>query len=285
MFYVYSEGCYARHISRQLRTARYYPGTRKLIVPKNYRKKPLRELSVDVNWGCGPHQLAAAVGQLRRPVGRRMLNACISTSVLKMTTFELLDKWNAERDAAGEHDDKINHPVVSRDAKELYERGRYLARLDGKSGGAGIKLYERGQLPEPDERWDFFSLMVGKEHEVRIHVAGGNVICEQVKYMPQGEVHPIRNYDNGARFSNKNIENVLTKQHADYARRMALNTAKALSLDFGAVDIMISRRGMVYVLEFNSAPGITPGEDEREPRWDQPPTFEAYKNFFAGYLV
>lgn len=285
MFFMYHEGCYARHIPAELRVDRFYPATGKLRVPKDYRRNPHRELSVDVNWGCGPHALAAAVGRLRRPIGRRMLNARISASVLKMTTFEMIDTWNKEREAAGELADIINHPMVSRDANELAQRGRYLARLDGKSGGEGIKLYDKGQLPDPNEKWDFFSLMVAKEHEVRIHVALGNVICEQVKYMPQGAVHPIRNYDNGARFSNKNIENVLTRQHADTARRMAINTAAALSLDFGAVDVMVSKRGNVYVLEFNSAPGITPGEDEREPKWDQPSTFDAYKNFFAGYLA
>lgn len=283
MFLIYHQGCYARHLARALRVTRAYPINNGVgLFVKEPRQRTRQRLSALVNWGVGPQTLHRIMDRMVVP--GPILNANIRPSVLKMNTFEAVDAFN--NTAADE--DKIRHPVVTRDAREVYERGRYLGRRDGLSGGEGITIFERGQLPAEGQTFDFFSLVVTKIAEVRLHVFDGTIICEQVKYTPAGAGVLIRNYDNGARFSNKNIENhdAITADMANAARRTAINTARALGLNFGAVDIMFNRSGNPVLLEFNSAPGLSQREDQEDDvQYDQPSTYDAYLTAFRSLVV
>jgi hypothetical protein len=265
-FIIYHSGCYSRMLARELHVNSYFPRERL----ESFRRN---DLPVFVNWGCGRSLLERYVLG-----GRQFLNADISGSVRKMRTFELLDAAS------------LPHPRVVIDPREVvdgvpfYERGRYLGRTDGLTGGQGITVYERGTLPPQGARHDFYSQVVSKAHEIRLHVAGGAVICEQFKFVPAGSNVLIRNYDNGARFSARPLETRIESQLATRLRETAIAAVAACGLDFGALDMAVTQRGNIVIFEVNSAPGITPREDESEPH-DMPCSYEAYLTYFRQFVT
>jgi hypothetical protein len=187
--------------------------------------------------------------------------------VSKLRTFQTLT-------AAG-----ISVPRFSDKWEDIASRGKYLARQDFLSEGAGIEIVEEGHQPSAPAH--FYSLVVSKAFEVRLHVFLGRIICEQFKFVPQGSNQLIRNYNNGARFSNKTLETHLSPGISNKLREMAIASLAAVSTDFGAVDMIVSKKGNLYVLEINTAPGIDRGPVQH----DQPTTYDAYRNTIQELLV
>lgn len=265
-FIIYKSGCYVRYIARELRVTSVFPNER--------LRSPRRNgLTVDVNWGCGPQ----VIGQYRTT--NRILNANISNSVRKMRTFERLDA------ASLPHPRVVTDPRATADDVPFYMRGRYLGRTDGLSGGEGITVYERGQLPERGTTHDFFSQVVAKRVEARLHVAGGTVICEQVKLVPAGSNVLIRNHSNGARFSARPLQTSVSDEEAARAREIAVAAIAAVGLDFGAVDMALTQRGNWVIFETNSAPGLSGADDEEESNRLVPRTYDAYLEYFRQFVV
>lgn len=260
MFIIYHAGCYARMLARELRVTSVFPNERITSRRRN-------ALPFFVNWGCGPTLL----NFMRFSEGAEIWNRDISGSVHKMRTFELLS-------VAG-----LPHPRATRDPHELSERGRYLGRTDGLTGGLGITIYERGQLPGAGVRHDFYTQIVAKRLEIRLHVVNGAVICEQFKLIPRGSNVLIRNFDNGARFSARPLEERLSPEDANRAREIAIEATVACGLQFAALDMALTQRGGWVIFELNSAPGITPREDEGEPH-GMPSSYEAYLNYFRQFV-
>lgn len=99
--------------------------------------------------------------------------------------------------------------------------------------------------------------------EYRVHVAGGNVIDSVVKKR-KGEINneEIRNHDLGWQFSH----NCDTPKHV---LDTAIQSMKAVGLDFGGVDI-INNRNECALLEINSSPGLIIKE-----------TIDAYAKYFG----
>lgn len=138
--------------------------------------------------------------------------------------------------------------------------------LDGHSG-AGIVI--------ADTREDLVDapLYVGyikKDHEYRIHVAGGAVISTQRKArrrsVPDEEVNwQVRNHANGFVFAREGVE------APECVTDVAVRAVTALDLDFGAVDVVYnSRSNRAYAIEVNTAPGI------------EGTTLTDYVNYFRG---
>src|SRR5215203_5682769 len=171
MFIIYHPRAMVRNIARELRVSAYFPrhGAR------NRRRR--NSMNVAVNWGNSvlPTFNIPNPGVAVLPI----LNADITGSVTKVRTFELLT-------AAA-----LPIPRTVIDVKQMvdgvpfYQRGKYLARKDRLSHGAGIEICEKGVLPEKGP-FDFYSQVVTKAFEVRLHVAGGAIICEQFKFIPAG---------------------------------------------------------------------------------------------------
>lgn len=95
--------------------------------------------------------------------------------------------------------------------------------------------------------------------EYRVHVVNGKV----VDYVKKKKMSPekleeggykfnkfIRNHDNGWVFAREDVE------LPDGVAQAALDAVKALNLDFGAVDVIHSKRRGIFVLEVNTAPGL-----------------------------
>lgn len=260
MFIIYHPRALVRKIARDLQVTAIYPGH----MSRSYTRSG--KLSVLVNWGCGT--ILPIFDQYKHT---RVLNRDISGSVRKIRTFELL------RAAS------LPIPRISTNAHDLYAHGRYLGRTDGLTGGRGITVYEKGMLPTTEH--DFYAQVVSKAVEVRIHVADGTVICEQVKYVPAGSRVLIRNRSNGATFSTKNIAPIVGNDVADSARQIAIKATAACGLDFGALDMALTKQGEWVIFEINSAPGLMLREDstEHSVEHDVPSTYEAYSAYFASF--
>lgn len=99
-----------------------------------------------------------------------------------------------------------------------------------------------------------YSKFIEKAREYRVHVFNGKVIDIQQKKrrvdtdeVPDGV---IKNLANGWVFTRDNI----TPPPEDI-NNVAINSIKALGLDFGAIDIL-TKNGVCYVLEVNTACGL-----------------------------
>jgi hypothetical protein len=224
MFVIYHTRAYARKIARELKVTAYFPN-------QDVLSRRRQRMSAVVNWGCSNLRLPARV-----VIGEaRILNADVRISTSKRATFAALV-------AAG-----LPIPCIVTDAHELvdgvpfYMRGKYLGRKDGLTGGAGITIYEKGQLPREGTTHDFFSQVVSKALEVRLHVAGGAIICEQFKTVPQGSHVLIRNFDNGARFSAVPLHTRIESTLADRARAIAISATNACGLDFRRVGYVFNQ--------------------------------------------
>lgn len=128
--------------------------------------------------------------------------------------------------------------------------------LNGHSG-EGIEIVEPGvDIPAAP----CYTKYIVKESEWRIHVAFGQVIDATRKIRdPEYVGEPnwaVRNHQGGfiyARNSGTPTEDVVAQ---------AVAAMEAIGLDFGAVDVMVSKptrqhpERLAYVLEVNSAPGL-----------------------------
>lgn len=124
--------------------------------------------------------------------------------------------------------------------------------LSGHSGkGIVLASNEEEMVPAP-----LYTQYIKKEHEYRLHVFGDEVFFVQRKArkleVPDEEVNwQIRNHDNGFIYANKDVE------VGELFKEIAVKSIKALGLDFGAVDLIVTKKGEPYVLEINTAPGLT----------------------------
>lgn len=159
---------------------------------------------------------------------------------------------------------------------ETVQRGKdiILARtMLRASEGRGITVVRPGtDMP----RAPLYVRYVRKSAEYRVHVLGGQVAAIQQKRRRSGveqdkDQQLIRNYDNGWVFAIENVE-FSSPEIEQQVRTQAVSAVTALGLDFGAVDIVVNRKGTVaYVLEVNTAPGI-----------ESPQILATYVDYFRG---
>lgn len=127
-------------------------------------------------------------------------------------------------------------------------------KLNGHSGD-GIEIVTTGEGPGGLVPVPLYTKYIKKKDEYRIHVFQGEAFFVQRKArkldVPPEEVNwKVRNLAGGFIFAHKDVE------VDDVARTEAVAAVAALSLDFGAVDIIHGTDGKFYVLEVNTAPGL-----------------------------
>lgn len=129
----------------------------------------------------------------------------------------------------------------------------FLGRAKSHARGTDVVLcLQRGDyLRRPR---DYYVQYVPTVREYRVHVAGGEVIRVQGKFLdhPEQAVPWIRNHAHGYRFRAPNKR--IRKDRLD----QAVLAVQSLGLDFGAVDLLIADDGQSYVLEVNTAPSCSP---------------------------
>lgn len=115
-----------------------------------------------------------------------------------------------------------------------------------------------------------YTRYIPKAEEYRLHVYQDEVFFTQRKArnkdIPDDKVDwLVRNHGNGFIYANLDVK----MSSAAKAHKAAIMAVKALSLDFGAVDLVYNRqKDTYYVLEVNTAPGLTGS------------TLDAYVNLF-----
>jgi len=139
----------------------------------------------------------------------------------------------------------------------------YGRELMNSSSGKGIKIIRSG-----DDVGDLRLYVEGIQisHEYRIHVMtdyeGCFTVIDAIKKRrrtgePANEEQKlIRSHDNGWIFARNNADGSKITI-SPLAQVQAIKAVKALGLDFGAVDVILSSDGTAYVLEVNTAPGLT----------------------------
>ena len=222
-----------------------------------------------INWGASAVSDEVAKCKIINPP------AIVALASNKLKFFEAVEKYN---DNIYEEDEDyggiVNFPQFStskRKASQWIGSGSVVVerhKLTGNSG-EGIRLAET-----VDELEDapLYVRYVPKKQEYRAHVANGMVVDLQRKArrhdVADADINwRIRNHDNGFIFQRNNL--VVPPQ----VERQAVNACKAIGLDFGAVDIVFNEREhKAYVLEINTAPGLTgstlEGYVKRFKNWD-----------------
>lgn len=128
--------------------------------------------------------------------------------------------------------------------------------LNGHSG-KGIEVFE-ADYALPSAR--LYTRGVQNHGEYRVHVFMGEVILYQKKSrryvdedvvdVPSQPESDVRNLASGWVYRTENLRRL------ERIEQLAIDAINAIGLDFGAVDIIKDRDGLVYVLEVNSAPGL-----------------------------
>ena len=146
-------------------------------------------------------------------------------------------------------------------------------KLNGHSGeGIAIitpEAHLSGEMRVPEA--PLYTNYIKKVDEYRAHVFGDNVFFVQRKArkkdVPDDEVNwQVRNHANGFIFAHEGVD------IPDDVKKLAVEAVKALGLDFGAVDLIKTKMGKWYVLEVNTACGLS-GE-----------TIQKYAEQFRKYL-
>ncbi len=189
-----------------------------------------------INWGFA------------RPPARGVpvinLPASVQTATSKLATFASLQ-------ASG-----ISVPAFTRNKETAQAwNSRCLGRdLDNGSQGRGITVYQRGDRLG-DHR--FYVKYFKKEREFRIHVWGDRIIFEQekLKKTDAGENYDryVRSHDRGWCFA---FQHLRERPVPRVVRETAINSVRALGLQFGAVDLGWNEDSGAATFEVNTAPGI-----------------------------
>ena len=231
MIYTYKKGTGIGRLAKDLRLSIAWPY-------HNLTKK--RSYDVDINWGVKNLLVTEGTPEI--------LNVNIANATSKVACFGVLKsagilvpRWDISYEALRE---RLQGAKIT-----------ILARKDELSKGRGIRKVDETSPDIPSA--DFYVERLSCLREARIHVWRDRIICEQVKYLPEGCESFIHNFENGATYSsNSKLEKFFTAEQAELARLNSIEAIKALSLAFGAVDVMLTKKGKVYILEVNTAPGI-----------------------------
>ncbi len=152
--------------------------------------------------------------------------------------------------------EQVNIPEYTYDKEiaQAWNTAVVVRHIVNGSGGRGIEIVERGiELPDAP----LYTKYVKKSKEYRVHVFAGKVIDIQEKRKKRAWNFPrntqIRNTNNGYIFCRKDVN-----AHESVSP-LAIRAVGALSLDFGAVDIIWNNHlQKAFVLEVNSCPGLAP---------------------------
>jgi len=195
-----------------------------------------RATDLILNWGSTERPAALADARwLNKP-------EAVALAVDKLRAFERMERedvatvqFTGDRDKAAEWSERGSAVVVRR-------------QLRG-TGGAGIILRRPGEsIPDAPLYTRYFRA----QDEYRLHVYRGRVFDIQHKRrrLEADASNEIRNSANGWVYTREGVT-CIAAAHAE-----AIAAVASLGLDFGAVDLKVSGRGTVGILEVNTAPGL-----------------------------
>lgn len=204
--------------------------------------KPIRFKGPLINWGNSKDILrhVECGGCLNPP------NA-VRNAVNKLQAFKLMKEgvsippWTESLEEAVEwikqgSDVVVRHKLSGHSAEGL----EIITTAEGHGGLTPAPLYTK---------------YIKKDQEYRIHVFRGNVFFVQRKArkkdVPDEQVNwQVRNLKGGFIYANVDVK------VSEKVEKEAKAAIMALGLDFGAVDIIETKKGDAYVLEVNTSPGL-----------------------------
>lgn len=203
-----------------------------------FRPHPLKTI---INWGCAamPEEYLNTCRVLNHP-------ACVKVAANKLKTLVALSEWDVR---------VPEYTTLTDIAMDWVHDGDIVfcrTVLNGR-GGEGIVIADRVDevVPAP-----LYTKYVKKKSEFRVHVSGMDVMMVQQKVKradlpPEDMNWMIRNHENGYIYQQNGIN-----PNPDIINQ-SLRAVAALSLDFGAVDVIWNdKKGEATVLEVNTAPGL-----------------------------
>lgn len=195
-----------------------------------------------INWGAS--ELPKIIGDsvvLNHP-------AFVIAMSNKLKFFQLmqggprLPDWTDNAGTAMEWFTKEKSPVVCR-------------TLLNSHSGKGIVIWENWDVDFP--KAPLYTRYVPKAAEYRVHFVGTKIVDVQRKIRrPDSEVKDwrVRNHDNGFIY----VRGGVTESLPSDVLEQATKCIDRSGLDFGAVDVIWNdKRGAAYVLEINTAPGLS----------------------------
>lgn len=221
--------------ARALKDALNRAGVRTILTDKTTFKRPY----VFINWNHSGIRYDVDMPNMLNMFRRNAVNKLEAFNRLKAEGFaNLPDYWTEP-------------PTDEQRGKSIVlER----TTVTGQSG-AGINVRRPG---EALGRAAMYVRYVPKEIELRVHVLNGKAIAVQQKRKVEGREQTdneklIRNHHNGWVFAVNNVN----EQAAAAAKPVAVEACRILGLDFGAVDIIVPKKGGAPVfLEVNTCPGL-----------------------------
>jgi hypothetical protein len=233
-FNPYSNGCQGLKELKQVLRDRGHDVKELLIRGGNYRYNPNHLI---INWGVPKvHQSLPALNK----------NSAIAAN--KISTLSALSPINP-----------LFYTTDIREAKLWTRLPNKIYCRTNIYGSEGRGIVIANNIEELVEAPLYTLEIEGTLTEYRIHVFQGEVIdfaqkkriSSQRREEEGVEVNPlIRNYSNGYIFAREGVE------VPDEVTSIAIESLGLLSLDFGAVDVVWNQE-LAYVLEFNTAPGMT----------------------------
>ena len=208
-----------------------YMGVKRLLTNGRSRFRA-RAGDIIVNWG-NPKQVHLKATYLN-PL------AAVKTASNKLSTFRALKAAN------------VKVPVFDTDCSFAEDTDQVMARttLYGHSG-QGIVIGTPSELPQAP----LYVEMIATVYEYRAIVVDGKVVDFKQKLKKRDfegdRSEHVWNCDNGYVFARNDI------RHPDDADYQAINAMSAIGLQYGAVDLIEDEAGTVYVLEINTAFGLT----------------------------
>lgn len=125
-------------------------------------------------------------------------------------------------------------------------------KLSSMEGRGIVVAKKKSELVEAK----LYTKLFPKDKEYRVHVFKGEVIDYVQKKLRNdavdkpGRSRYIRNTENGWIFARQGVE------ISSAIRETAIKAVQALELDFGAVDLAVSKNNNIVVFEVNTAPGL-----------------------------
>lgn len=193
-----------------------------------------------IRWGSRADTLAdSGTQRVLNPASaiERASNKLESLHVLRDQGIPVPD-WDTDPEALVE---RVGYPIL----------GRRISHARGEDVVLCLQRRDWRRRPR-----DYYVKYIPTNREYRLHVAGGEVIRIQGKYLDVNDeeiqARWIRNHHTGYRFR-------APRRRLHSARLdSAVGAVEALGLDFGAVDLIVADDGGHYVLEVNTSPSCSP---------------------------